>query len=394
MTRYSCEILSFAWDNDVIPRVTSPRYPCLEIDLEKLTENVRFEVELLKKYGVSIMGVNKVFNGLRATAQALIDGGLDSVAESRLYNLKKLAALPCKKVLLRSPSLSEVEDTVRYADVSLNSDFGVIHSLSMAAVNAGKNHEILLMIDMGDLREGMWFENFDEILALVTKVSKLPALKFYGIGTNFNCFGAIKPSVINGQAFVQLVRRLESETGLRFAKVSGGNCTSYHLMDKGQWVEGINELRIGGLHQFGIEYVDVKYVEGFHHSKMPIERVVSDLYKLKAEIIEVNLKPTVPVGESGVDAFLKPKTFQDRGPRRRAILSLGRQDLPFENIWPCDESLLVIGQSSDHTIVDIHDSAHVYQVGDTLEFEIDYTALLHACQSGSIAKVFRGRVLE
>ncbi|MDI4740284.1 hypothetical protein MJN54_33745, partial [Salmonella enterica subsp. enterica serovar Kentucky] len=42
------------------------------------------------------------------------------------------------------------------------------------------------------------------------------------------------------------------------------------------------------------------------------------MYILEAEIIELNSKPTVPVGELGVDAFLQSKTFVDRGIRRRA----------------------------------------------------------------------------
>ena len=85
---------------------------------------------------------------------------------------------------------------------------------------------------------------------------------------------------------------------------------------------------------------------------------------MTAEIIELNSKPTVPIGELGVDAFLQTKTFEDRGIRRRALLAFGRQDVPSENCVPCDDSITVLGQTSDHTIIDIEDCKTPLKVGD------------------------------
>ncbi len=361
--------------------------PELRIDLRKFEANVRTEVALLGRHGVSVMGVNKVFNGIPETAACLVRGGITVIAESRIENLRALAALPARKCLLRSPALSEIPDVIRFADISLNSEISVLRALSAEALRQSRTHAVLVMVDMGDLREGIWFEHYDQIRDCVHAAQSLPGLSVYGLGTNFNCFGAIKPTRKNGEDFVRIARRLEGDLGFAFTVLSGGNCTSYHLMDKGQWPAGINELRIGGLHQFGIEYVDVKYVEGFHHSTMSVDRVASPLYTLRAEIIECNTKPTVPVGESGVDAFLQPKVFVDRGERKRALLALGRQDLPAQNIWPVDPALVVLGQTSDHTVIDVHDSAHGYAVGDWVEFELDYTALLSACNAPGIRKV-------
>jgi len=363
-------------------------YPRLEINLRKLEYNARFEVASLAQHGITVMGVNKVFNGCVETAAALVRGGIEVVAESRVYNLKKLAGLPCLKCLLRSPSLSEIGETISYADISLNSEIPVLQALSREAVRQNRQHWIMLMIDFGDIREGIWFENRREIEAAVQAVLDLPNLSLYSLGTNFNCFGTALPTAENGRLFVELARSLEALFRITIPYLSGGNCTSFHLVDKGIWPEGINNLRIGGLHQYGIEYVNVKYVDGYYHSAMDVERVASNLYILKAEIIELNTKPTVPYGELGVDAFLQKKSFVDRGRRKRALLALGRQDLPSENIWPVDPRIEILGQTSDHTIIDIEDCHRDYRVGDTVAFEIDYTALLAACNSPGVEKVF------
>jgi predicted amino acid racemase len=348
-------------------------YPKLEINVRKLEHNARLEVLKLAEYGIKVMGVNKVFNGLTETASAVIRAGMDIVAESRVKNLIKLQHLQCKKCLLRTTSPSEIEETIRFADISLNSDIDVLKKISREAVRQNRMHQVLLMVDMGDIREGIWFEDRDYLEEAVKQVLELPNLKMYGLGTNFTCYGTVLPTLENGRLFVRIARELEAQYGIKFKYLSGGNCTSYHLIEKGRWPEGINHLRIGALHQFGIEYVDVKYLDGFYHSNMDVNRVVSNLYILKAEIIEVNCKPTVPFGELGLDTFMKPKTFEDRGIRKRGLLALGYQDVPYDNMWPVDPKIEILGQTFDHTLI---------------AFEVDYTGLLAACTSESVETVF------
>ncbi|OCG06558.1 amino-acid racemase [Gilliamella sp. wkB178] len=363
--------------------------PILEIDLRKLRNNARVEKDLLAKHGIEVMAVNKVFDGCVETAKAVLDGGIDVIAESRTYNLKKVKqALNCKTCLLRSPCLSEISDVVKYADISLNSEPEVIQALSDEAIKQQKVHQVLLMVDMGDLREGIWFEHIDEIINTVKLILSLPGVELYGLGTNFNCYGTVLPTVKNGEDFLQIARKVEQSCNIKIKYLSAGNCTSYHLLDKGLWPEGLNHLRIGGLHEFGIEYVDMKYLDEFHHSNKPVDKACSNLYKLYAEIIELNSKPTVPVGELGVDAFLNSKTFVDHGTRKRALLAFGRQDVPAESCVPINDNITVLGQTSDHTLVDIEDVTQVLRVGDVICFELDYTALLMACQTNGIEKRF------
>lgn len=364
------------------------KYPRLLIDVSKLEQNVRLEVSLLARHGIETMGVNKVFNGLADTAGALVRGGVQVVAESRVENLAKLAHFPCRTCLLRSPSLSEVDEVVRHADISLASDPDVLRALSRAAVRQQRRHEVMLMVDMGDLREGIWHEDADQLAASVELALELPGLSVHGLGTNFNCFAALLPGPENMRQFVDLARAMEERTGFRFPYLSGGNCTSYHLVEQGLMPPGINQLRMGGLHLFGIEYVGMRYLPGFHHSAKDCRHGVSNLYLLEAEVIEAGVKPTASAGPRGLDAFLRAPRLVDRGPRRRALLAFGRQDVPVECCVPVDPRVRVLGQTSDHTLVDTGDCGPgAPGVGDTVAFELDYTGLLAACATPGVDKV-------
>lgn len=366
----------------------SMRYPVLEIDLNKLRHNTRVEVDYYRKHGIEIMGVNKVFDGLVETAAAVLEGGIRVIAEAKIENLIKLKDLQCEKALLRSPGLSEIPDTVKYADISLVSEIPVIEALSMEAVRQNKTHKVLIMVDMGDLREGIWFEDKSETEAAVRAVIELPGLELYGLGTNFGCYGTVLATERNAAEFVAIAKELEEKLSIHFKYLSGGNCSSLRLVENGTLPKEINHLRTGAQHVFGIEYVEGRYLEGYCHSGKDICKYVSDAFLLKGEIIELRSKPTVPVGELGLDAFMNKKTFVDRGVRKQAILSFGRQEVPCENIYPVDERILVSGQTGNHTVVDVEDAGEAYRLGDIVVFEIDYTALLNLCSTSDIGKVF------
>jgi predicted amino acid racemase len=364
------------------------RYPRLKINLTKLTHNSKKLVEELHGMGISVMGVNKVFNGCPQTAEAMMNGNMEVIAESMVVNLKKLEGLPCQKALLRTPGLSEVPDVIKYADISLVSCAEVLEALSIEAVRQERFHQVMLMVDMGDLREGIWFEDLGEIEETLRQIISLPNLGLYGIGTNFGCYGTILATPENTSNFVEIAKRMEKKLGVRFPYISGGNGSTYYLAAQGLLPKEINHLRIGGQHIFGIEYVEGRYLEGYCHSEKRVDLLSSDSYLFQAEVVEVRIKPTVPHGILSVDAFMKQKTFEDRGIRRTAVLGFGLQEVPFENIHPVDDGIHIMGQTSNHTIVDVDDATTQIKVGDIITFEVDYTALMHLCNTPSVDIMF------
>jgi len=362
-------------------------YPNLEINTNKLTHNARLLLTEMADLGIAVMGVNKVFNGAPETAEAMLCGGLTVIAESMICNLKKLDGLPCQKALLRTPGPSEVPDTIRYADISLVGNPVILEFLSKEAARQKRTHQVMLMVDMGDLREGIWFENLNDIEEALRQIVALPNLSLYGIGTNFGCYGTILATEENTSRFVAIAKDMEQKLGIQFPYISGGNGSTYHLAAQGKLPKDINHLRIGGQYIFGIEYVEGKYLDGYHHSTKDVGLYASDTYRLKAEVLEVSDKPTVPVGILTVDAFMKEKTFEDLGIRRTAVLGFGRQEVPWENLHPVDPGVRLMGQTSNHTILDIDDSSCA-TVGDIITFEVDYTALMHLCNAPSVEKVY------
>jgi predicted amino acid racemase len=363
-------------------------YPRLEINLTKLTHNSRKLSDDLRCMGITVMGVNKVFNGSSETAFAMADAGMEVIAESMVGNLKKLEGLPCLKAMLRSPGVSEVADVVKYADISLVSSIEVLLELSREAVLQERRHQVMLMVDMGDLREGIWFEHLEEIEEALRQIISLPNLSLYGIGTNFGCYGTILATPKNTTQFVEIAKLMEKKLGLKFPYISGGNGSTYYLAEQGLLPKEINHLRIGGQHIFGIEYVEGRYLDGYFHSQKDIDLLATDSYLFQAEVIEVRSKPTVPRGILSVDAFMKKKSFEDRGIRRTAVLGFGLQEVPFENIHPVDAGIRIMGQTSNHTIIDVEDAPKQINLGDIITFEVDYTALMHLCNAPGVEEVF------
>ncbi|MBQ9180161.1 MAG: alanine/ornithine racemase family PLP-dependent enzyme, partial [Firmicutes bacterium] len=140
----------------------------------------------------------------------------------------------------------------------------------------------------------------------------------------------------------------------------------------------INMLRIGE----GI-IVARDLIELYDYKMDYMETTVS---KLQAEVIEVKVKPTHPVGEIGYDAFRRQPEYVDRGMRKRAIIAVGKIDYSFETgLTPLDEGVEVIGASSDHTLLDIEDAKRDIKVGDILEFNLDYGALAFLTQTSEVA---------
>jgi predicted amino acid racemase len=84
-----------------------------------------------------------------------------------------------------------------------------------------------------------------------------------------------------------------------------------------------------------------------------IPELALDTFTVRAPVIECLVKPSLPVGEVAQDAYGNKPTFVDRGPRRRAICQVGRQDVVPEGLTPLDPRVEVLGASSDHLVLDV-----------------------------------------
>jgi predicted amino acid racemase len=359
---------------------TRLQYPLLHIDLQKLKGNLAVLSTTIKSAGCSLMIVTKSFCADEEIVRMLAASPLvDYLADSRIQNLKICAGRGKPTVLLRLPQACEIEDVVSYADISLNSELATLVLLNIEAGKQHKKHKIILMIDLGDLREGLYFTENEKILKTAETIAGMPNLTLYGLGVNLTCYGAIIPQKDNLSILVSRADSIRGHCGIDLPVVSGGNSSSFYLIEKGELPPGINNLRLGEAFIVGREAA----------YKRRIKDTFDDAVSLEAQIIEIQTKPSVPVGERGIDAFEEKPSFTDRGLLKRAICAVGRQDLEISGISPLDPGVEILGASSDHLILNISASERNYTVGGTIRFIPNYTALLRLFTSAYIGRVYK-----
>ena len=359
------------------------RYPRVEINLAHLQHNVSKVVEKCGSFGIQVAGVIKGATGIPEVARAFDKGGAAFIASSRLEQLEDAinAGIEKPMMLIRIPMLSEVKDVIRLADISLNSEFEVIKALNDEARAQGKLHKVILMADLGDLREGFWDK--DEMIKVAEYIeNKMINIQLVGIGTNVGCYGSISPTVEKLEELVELAERIEERLGRQLEYISGGATSSLMRVWDKNIPKRINMLRVGE----GILLArDLDVFYGYDMSDL-----YQDIFRLKAEVIEVKDKPSYPVGTLAIDAFGHTPTYVDRGIRRRALLAMGKVDYgdPAE-LLPMDKGIEVLGASSDHTIIDVEDAERDYKVGDIMTFDICYATVVYLtnCRNVHIAFV-------
>ncbi len=319
------------------------------------------------------MGVSKAVLGEPAIAQAMIAGGVQFIADSRIENIQKMrrAGISAQLVLLRTAP-SQAEAIVKSADISLNTELQTLEKLSYYAKVQGKIHQVIIMVELGDLREGVLP---CDVMQFVRKTLSLPHIQVAGIGCNLACYGGVKPSQRNMNMLSELVNIVQSELGIKLMVVSGGNSANYEWANSGQTLGEINNLRVGESILLGCETVDRQAILGLH----------THAFQLVAEVIESKHKFSFPFGEICQNAFGDIPKFEDRGIRARSIIALGRQDVSTTGL-KSEPSLEILGSSSDHIILDSEN--YPLQVGDEVTFGLDYSGLLSAMTSPFVGKEF------
>jgi len=356
-------------------------YPRLEIYADKIKNNAKKIYDLCKNNGIEPVGVVKGYSAIPEVSQLFIDAGYKTIGGSRLNEIIRLKTcnLNAEYMLLRIPMHCEIPELVKYTDSSLNSEIETIKIINEEAERQNKIHGVILMVDMGDLREGYYDKN--EVIEAAMEIEyNLKNINLLGIGTNLGCYGSIKPSAMNLGDLCELAENIERKIGRKLEVISGGATSTLPLLLNTALPKRINNLRIGE----GIVVAkDLPDIWGVY-----IPNLYSDTMVLKVQIIEIKQKPSYPIGEIFVDAFGNKPEYIDKGIRKRAIVALGSKDVgDINKIKPRSKGIEVIGSSSDHLILDVEEYEGKLQVGDILEFDTYYSAMLFLCSSDSVKKV-------
>lgn len=347
--------------------------PRIEIDLAKIEDNARWLVTRLAPRGIEVTGVTKAVLGLPAVAQAMLAGGVARIGDSRLENLARLRAsgIEAPTMLIRSPTPEEADRTVAVASISLVSEASVVTALAAAATRFGVVHDLIVMVELGDLREGVLAA---ELLPLARIAATPTGVRLVGLGTNLACRNGVDPGSAQMTELAELARMIRTELDLALPLISGGNSANltWALGDHaGPPQSEITDLRIGEAILLGSDPVRGVPIDGLH----------TDAFTLVASVIESLAKPSMPWGERGLDSFGGVPTVADRGPIVQTIVSLGRQDVELEGLTP-PPGITVLGASSDHLVLQ---TPARFAPGTELRFQLGYGGLLRAMTSPYVA---------
>lgn len=341
--------------------------------LDRIHHNARTLVDRLAERGVSVTGVTKATLGSPDVARELLRAGVTSIGESRIENIEAMrrAGVDAPMTLIRSPMLSQAARVVEHAAVSLNTELDVLDRLSTFAQLQRRHHGVILMVELGDLREGILPRDLESV---VRQTLHFPNLDLRGIGTNLACQSGVTPDDRNMAELSGLATSLESKVGITLEIVSGGNSANldWALADHG--VGRVNDLRLGESILLGCEPLH----------RRPLDGLRTDAFTLVAEVIEAKSKPTQAWGEISQTAFGPQPLEPDRGSIQRVILALGRQDVDPAGLRP-PHGMTILGASSDHLVVDA--GSPPIEVGAEIRFQLDYSALLRAMTSPFVTRV-------
>ncbi len=351
----------------------------MELHTKKLEHNYHFLNKLFASYGKDWGVVSKMLCGTRSYLRELLDMGAMEIHDSRISNLRAIKSIrpEVQTVYIKPPAKKFIRSLVKYADVSFNTEFETIKLISEEATRQDKKHKVIIMIEMGDLREGVLGT---DLMEFYSSIFKLPHIEVIGLGTNLNCLSGVMPShdkLIQLSLYKQLI---EVKFNRKIPWVTAGSSVTIPLLMRKLVPEGCNHFRIGETLYFGNNLVSGKTIKGMK----------SDVFKLYAQIIELNEKPKVPIGELGTNVAGESLEFDDADLGKtsfRAILDLGLLDIEINNITPVDTKIEFAGASSDMIVMDLGENKKKYKVGDFIGFRLNYMGALSILNSNYIDKV-------
>jgi predicted amino acid racemase len=349
------------------------------IDLHALQHNIRTIDSWLTERGASWTLVTKVLCGHVDTLDALQRIGVRSMADSRLANLRAIdrGTGNFESWYLRLPHLPAISDIVELADVSLNSEMRAIEALDAEARRRGRIHRVVVMVELGDLREGVLPGS---LLEFYERAFRLENIEVIGIGANLGCLSGVVPNIDQLTQLVLYRELLELKFDHRIPFISAGSSAVLPLMLEGKVPAAINHYRIGEAVFLGTDLIN--------GGTLPDLR--DDAITLEVEVVEVREKGLVPLGET---ASITPfETFDDDesqpGQRGyRAVVTVGQLDTEIQGLTPLDERYRLTGASSDLAVLNLGDNPERLSVGDSISFRPGYGSLVRLMLSPYIDKV-------
>ncbi|MBW6514419.1 MAG: alanine racemase [Candidatus Syntrophosphaera sp.] len=354
----------------------------MKIHIDRLIENIEKMSELMSQHKkqwslvVKVLGTDKTVLAKILSNPAILSTHSIAVSQWRSLQIVKEINPELRTMYIKPPAISNVARIIRYADISFNSSFLTIQALSNEAVKQNKTHQIVVMIEMGELREGI---NREGLIPFYRRVFKLPNIEVIGIGTNLGCMYGIQPTYDKLIQLVLYKQLLEAKFKRNIELVSGASSITIPLLEKGKVPQGMNHFRIGEAAFLGTSPLNDKRVLDLNTGAFTFEANIVELYKKSSQ-------PDGVISDASVGHTADIDTSEEEL-RYRAILDFGELDVDHANLIPEDPSIQFFGNSSDLTVYDLGENLQNYQTGDVVRFRLKYMAVAKLMYSRFVEKV-------
>lgn len=350
----------------------------LTFDIDKLKLNFEYLNNLFAEHDIKWSVVTKVLSGNRKLLTELLKLDINQVCDSRVSNLRTIKAIKpeVETIYIKPPAKRAISGVVKYADISLNTEMETIKMLSAEKQKQNKTHKIIIMLELGELREGVKSEDFVDFYESVFNQKNIEVI---GLGANLSCLYGVLPNrdkLLHLSLYQQI---LEAKFNKKLHYVSGGSSVTIPLIFQKLLPEGINHFRVGETLFLGTDI----------YNDVPLEQMSNNIFMLYSEIIEVIEKPIVPEGEMGTNLEGDRFTFEEKDISQttvRAIIDIGLLDVEVKHLEFVDKDISIVGASSDVIVIDLGDNEKQYKVGDVIEFKLDYMGTLRIINSRYIDK--------
>lgn len=353
----------------------------LKIHLDKVIQNIQSIDALMKKFNKEWSLVVKVLGSHKETLSVLLNHpvvqNLHTIGVSQWHILKLVKEINpnLKTMFIKPPSIRNADRIVKYANYSFNSSLLTIKALNEAARKQGLIHKIIIMVEMGELREGIRREG---LLDFYRKVFNMEYVEVTGLGTNLGCMTGVQPTYDKLLQLVLYDQIIESVFDRNLEIVSGTSSIALPLLDKQKIPKGINHFRIGEAAFLGTSPLNNK----------PFLNLQTDTFTFEANIVELYRKDNTPDGViSDANVGHNVLASQSReGSSYHAIVDFGILDVDAEHLIPKDNSIRFFGNSSDLTVFDLGENPSHYETGDVLTFKLKYMAVARLMSAAFVEK--------
>lgn len=337
----------------------------LTVNLSALRSNLVRVVQFCEARNLDLLLVTKVVQS-RGSILSALGEGTRRVADVHASNFEALDPQrhPVRAIL--RPTFGDATTVARLATRVFVSDPRLARVLGEAreALVPGHPLEVILMVETGDLRDGI---PWDDLPGVVRSLAAVPGLDLRGLGTNLGCLAGAVPDQASLTRMADHLNSVRRQTGHPLPEFSLGGTVFWDVLEKGPIPPEFTELRIGEAVFFGWN----TSLGG------PVRGLSPSVFRIDLEVLEAWDKQVsaVPEGPVGYNAFGSMTTQSLTGRRKRAVLDGGGNLVPLAALTPLDPGCILVGETHEYTVVDCQDSTRAVEPGGFLRFRPGYEAV-------------------